>query len=345
MRELVGATAVQGRLSSLPSLSYHPPPMIRFCLCALVLLLSAALCAQEGAGHGDAKTGQTDGKVQAEGKSKASKTGVPGKEDTEDDSKLTAEQRLEKHMVHGGRGHCHFVSACLPGRVLPGGSGTMVVTMVLDGDAVLVSPPPMTFNSPTDQGMVSVGSPTFRPAKVATLAKAFQGQPAYDNYAILDVPFTVSQQAALGSKHAVSLQMVFDLHSGTSGSMLARFSDSTSATFEVNPDTTVAVGAAARVEPHMAAPADKPPPRHGGKQNQVDVDEPKATTGGIQTGGSATGQGQEDTQVVSAPVGNEALSGSDSPAVEPENRLPWMAFAAAGAILAILVLMLLLRRK
>src|SRR5438045_1855889 len=88
----------------------------------------------------DVAAGETGEAVSADGKE--------GKEKTEPSG---------PPAPRSAHGQCHLVGSVHPKRVLPGSSGTLVVVMVMESDAVLVAPPPVTFQIPPDQGPVHLG--------------------------------------------------------------------------------------------------------------------------------------------------------------------------------------------
>src|SRR5262249_28852688 len=55
-------------------------------------------------------------------------------------AKLTPEERLARNVIHGAHGYCHFDVAVRPARLMPGQTGTVSVTMILEGDAVMPCP-------------------------------------------------------------------------------------------------------------------------------------------------------------------------------------------------------------
>lgn len=144
--------------------------------------------------------------------------------DPANDKNLTPEQRAELGKKRGTRGFVRFEHSCDPARVPPGGSGRLAVVMVLQGDSVLPDPPPVYFAVPPDQGPLQIGTPTFRPGKPARLAEAFKGKPAYDHYAIFDVPFTVAATARPGQQPLL-LDLSYDLYAGKTGAHIDRFTD------------------------------------------------------------------------------------------------------------------------
>ncbi|MEY3163032.1 MAG: hypothetical protein RIT25_3027, partial [Planctomycetota bacterium] len=145
------------------------------------------------------------------------------------DAKAAAEAA---NMPRHARGMCHMVSAIHPNRIAPGTTGTGIVTMILEGDAVLTAPAPVQFQYVETQGPVTLAAAAFRPAKKARIAQAFAGREAYDNYAIFEVPLTVAAGTPHG-RQQVNLVLTFDLHHAQSGALLGKFSDSVTIDIEV----------------------------------------------------------------------------------------------------------------
>lgn len=124
---------------------------------------------------------------------------------------------------HGARGFCRFDGSLTPKRLLPGQTGTVLVTMILEGDAVLPAAPNLQVK-PANQPL-QVGSWSIRPPSTATVAAAFKGQPAYDNWAVIEVPVTMPKTAVLGTTIHLALDVEFDLVNGTSAAPLGHFNE------------------------------------------------------------------------------------------------------------------------
>ena len=157
--------------------------------------------------NGDAANGHANGAVTPDGAA-----AVP------------AGDPLAKVSEVGGAEYCRLVTRLRPEKLMPGQSGTIDIIMIFVGDVLLPSPAPVTIQTEPQQGVVAVGSGTFRPAKPGgATAKTFAGRPVYDNTAICEVPVTVSADAVVGSLGQVTLALTMDLYSGATGQPLGRF--------------------------------------------------------------------------------------------------------------------------
>lgn len=323
---------------------YPVPLVIEMFLRTLFALtcISALLTAQSG---GDEDAGRAQRKRAAieqggeftEDGSDLSKEGGKGKGDDEWE-KLTPEQRLNRNVRHGAQAYCTFVATPKPAKLMPGQSGVIVVTAVLKGAAVIPSPAPLEVISAPQQGLATVGLPAFHPAEAGRgLAKGYVGKPVYDNYAIFEVPVTMSPQAEIGRKQAVSIEMRFDLFDGSSAQSIGRFLDRASAEIEVgqalNPRVQgggVPAAAERVVKPDAgtgtADDADQKVPADQGRKVEVVDAQPV----------SMPAVGQDPTMAV-GPSG-------PAPAVE-ESALPMPVLLGAGGVLVLVLVLLLARRK
>jgi hypothetical protein len=258
------------------------------------------------------------------------KEGKEGKEGEEgvDWSHLSPEERLARSVTHGASAHCRFLATCKPEKLLPGQSGVMLVTAVLQGQAVLPSPAPLELMPNTQQGMVTVGGLTVWPAEVGkgVLAKAYQGRPVYDNYVIFEVPVTMASTAQLDLK--------FDLYDGSSAQPVGRFLDRVSCEIEVGRSLDPAVrggapaaaatGTAGAAQPRVATPAVGP----------------KHTSPAV---AGAPVQPAAAPPSVVASTGADAASSSPPPLAAAGDDLPLLPIV--GGALALLVLGLLVLRR
>lgn len=257
-------------------------------------------------------------------------------------SELTPEQRLNASMRHGAGNFCTFIATPKPSRLMPGQSGVVVVTAVLRSRAVLQAPAPVELTSTPNQGLVTLaGQPQFRPAEPGRIESAYRGKPVYDNYAIFEVPVTMSAQAQLGQKQVVSLELKFDLFDGSTAQSIGRFLDRCSTEIEVGRAADPAVNASNRARQGL------------GQQ--------RPTGGAAVTDGSADAELAEarpapkSTVVVAAPnlvlpdqqqpsASAPASPSSDAPPVDEEPLLPMPLWIAGGALVGLLALLLLRRR-
>lgn len=248
------------------------------------------------------------------------------------------------NMPRHARGMCHMVSAIHPNRIAPGTTGTGIVTMILEGDAVLTAPAPVQFQYVETQGPVTLAAAAFRPAKKARIAQAFAGREAYDNYAIFEVPLTVAAGTPHG-RQQVNMVLTFDLHHAQSGALLGKFSDSVTIDVEVGIPTATSNlmqvgGAGAAAGPGgqgglppstlTPAPQPKPPELTFPNRPQVEANLPAAET----PPGAAP----------SAPA--EPVGGDPIPLVEEGGGSPILMVAmVAGSLMVLVILMLVLRNK
>lgn len=121
-------------------------------------------------------------------------------------------------------GAVRLEGSCTPKKVLPGGTGSITVLMALIGDSVLLDPPPMTFQTLARQDAIQLGTPVFRAVKSAGLAPALKGLPAFDDYAIFDVPFAVDATAR-PALYPVKLAFTYTLHNGKTGGTHEPYTD------------------------------------------------------------------------------------------------------------------------
>lgn len=171
--------------------------------------------------------------------------------ETEDLSHLTPEERLARSVRHNASAFCRFAASVKPAKLLPGQSGTLVVSALLSGQAVLQPPAPISIVGSRQQGFVTLGDIRFRPAELGRHAAGYQGRPVYDNYAIFEIPVTVGADVAMGAKQNVNVDLQFDIYDGFSAQPIGRFLDRFSVEVEVGavPDPMVAGFSAAASMP------------------------------------------------------------------------------------------------
>lgn len=136
-----------------------------------------------------------------------------------------AEAEAKAKLPGAKSGHVTFDPTCRPRQIVPGEQGTVQVIMLLAGDAAMWDPPPVKFAFAPQQGPLAVlGEPKFRPSEPTGLAPGLKGQPAYDNYAVFDVPFAVDPKAEPGS-HRLEVTVRYDLVNGQKGTPIGGFTD------------------------------------------------------------------------------------------------------------------------
>jgi hypothetical protein len=303
----------------------------------LLTVLPSLLPAQQGEEEAERARRKLEA-IQAGGDVKGEEKGLP------DDAleKMTPEQRLNHNIRHGAANLCSFVATPKPAKLMPGQSGVLVVTAILKANAVLPVPPPFEVLSGAQQGLVTLGAPAFRSAEPGKLNGFYRGKPVYDNWAIFEVPVTMSPAAELGRQQPVSLEMKFDLYDAGAGQPIGRFIDRVAATLEVG---------------RAADPAAQAAPRSGAV---VATGNAPAAASGAATGSGDDAQhnrpAETRTVVVAAPAqpelapaagavaaaGGEPLAAPELPDDGAGLPLPlWI--AGAAALLA--VVLLLARRR
>lgn len=278
--------------------------------------------------------------LQAEGDLKTEEKGLP------DDAleKMTPEQRLNHNIRHGAANLCSFVATPKPAKLMPGQSGVLVVTAILKANAILPAPPPLEMLSGTQQGLVTMGPPAFRPAEPGKLNGFYRGKPVYDNWAIFEVPVTMSPAAEIGRQQPVSLEMRFDLFDANAGQPIGRFIDRVAATIEVGHSADPAAqtvlrsttpGAAA-----AAAAAAAPGSGEGDDARRTGNAEPPRTV--VVAAPPATVAAPESSAAV------QPAAGADLPApelVDDAGSVPLPLLVAGAAAVLALVLLLARRRS
>lgn len=301
--------------------------------------LASLLSAQQRPGDGEFERGERE-RMRAEAKAKAGGKGVPEgeeKSEREEDLKnLTPEERLARNITSGAGAYCRFTTSVREGKLMPGQSGTLLVTATLQGAAVMPSPPPIELVAPSQQGVATVGALAVRPADIARLAPGYAGRPVYDNYVVFELPVTLSPEAQIGKKVPVVIDLKFDLYDGASAQPIGRFVDRATAEIEVGaePKPAVSMPAAAAPTPPVealgAAPVEPTKP-------QPDA----ASANPAAVGGSAMTSVASSTAPPEDPA--DPAAESSLPPVGDSDGLPLWPILAGGGL--VLVLVLLLARK
>lgn len=254
--------------------------------------------------------------------------------------KMTPDERLAAGMRRGSKAHCQFIAACRPPKLLPGQSGTLLVTAILKGRAVLPAPLQIKMTPKATMSAVSVGAMRPHPARAGTMAKAYVGRPVYENTAEFEIPVTMGNDAVLGSKQTVLLDLQFDIFDGGSAQAVGRFIERVSADIEVAPFADPAIaGRANKPAPPVEVERPEPSPSDSGAKSGTEVEA---------LGGTAAVAGDSAVVEHAGDVGvGEAVDPMDNslpPTTDGEGGMPFMLMAGGGAILLVIVL-LLLRKK
>ena len=115
-----------------------------------VLMLFPALSAQEGGrgvkSPGELRKARQELSDQQIGENKGGKW-----------ANMTPEERLNASIRRDAKGHCRFVAACRPAKLMPGESGTLLISAILQGSAVLPAPLQMTMTPRVPAESIAVG--------------------------------------------------------------------------------------------------------------------------------------------------------------------------------------------
>ena len=221
-------------------------------LAAGIVCVAAYLPCQEG--ESDVRSAEAQRRI---------KTGVAGEKGEKgevEDEKLTPEQRMARNITSGAQAFCRFLMTVNPPKLMPGQSGTVKILATLQGNAVIPSPAPFEMVTRPQQGAISLGALAFQPASPGRLASGYLGRPVYDNYAVIEIPVTMSPTATLGSKHIVEVDMKFDLYDGVSTQPIGRFLDRSATEVEVGQVLDPEVKGVARRPVADEAPKQEAPP-------------------------------------------------------------------------------------
>ena len=185
------------------------------------------------------------------------KRAAKGELEESDDRQMTPEELLESRKRRGSRGQCRFVATMRPPKLLPGQSGTLIVTAILQGKSVMQAPSPVEMTPRVSPGFATLGALSARPAPMGTIHQGYLGRPVYENTAIFEVPVSVSSSVKLGETVPVAIDLEFDIYDGDSTRVVGRFIERVQTTFSVaqHVDPPVAPAAAAAESVEDDAPA------------------------------------------------------------------------------------------
>jgi hypothetical protein len=283
--------------------------------------------------------GRTDEESEKERLSREKFGGADGVGKAQDGDELNPGKGENVVINHGARGFCRLDASVRPKRLLPGQTGTLMVTMVLEGDSVLTAPANVVVSYMG--GTLTVGSSSVRPATRASVAKAYAGQLVHDNFALVEMPITMPPTAALGTKHHAALDFEFELFQGATGKHLGQFKERVSVACEVGNVRDPLVSASA---PSATATA-----THASGSDSPSA--PGPGTSGEVPAGRADSAVLPQAAPIEAPV-SSVVSPSDAVAdpigdgelpVESTSTTPVL-IGGVGALAAVLLLLLLRRR-
>lgn len=129
--------------------------------------------------------------------------------------------RPKRNYFAGGR--CRFDWSLQPEKLLPGQTGVLKVMMIMQSKAVMRSGSDLKASQRQPAGRLVLGDVTVSPPRISNLAKAYEGKPIYDDWALLEIPITMAADAPLGSRQTAVLEADFELHDGVSGTSMGRY--------------------------------------------------------------------------------------------------------------------------
>lgn len=253
---------------------------------------------------------------------------------------MTPEERLNASIRRDSKGQCRFVATCRPPRLMPGESGTLLITAILQGAAVLPAPLQMMMTPRVTQGSVAFGAMVAQPAQPGVLAKGYLGRPVYENTAVMEVPVTMGANAKLGSKQPVAVDLQFDIFDGTSTQVVGRFIERVTTDVEVGQYIDPPIAGRRSTKPTVTEPTPV-----------ITATEPKgATTDGNKPkgpdalGGTATVPVGNNTSIGNSEVTEPVAAGDLPPTETDEAGLPFGLIIGGVAFLLVIVL-LMMRKK
>ncbi|MBL8738019.1 MAG: hypothetical protein JNL12_16415 [Planctomycetes bacterium] len=254
----------------------------------------------------------------------------------EEFEKLTPEERLARNIINGASAHCRFHTSFRPAKLMPGQTGTMLVTMTFHGSTVLPAPPAIEMISGPRHGPLTLGALAVRPAELGRLASGYLGRPVYDNFAVFEIPVTLTGEAPIGSRQPVSVELKFDLYDGVSAQPIGRFVDRAIGEVEVGQQPAPKVALPTRSGISAAAPVRPEPVATipGSAAAPVKANGPAALTGRV---------GEVANEQPVGPAATES-SGSLPLPVAVEEGLPLLPILG-GAVLLLGVVILLVKKR
>ena len=275
-------------------------------LLTLIACCGAALPAQEKPGALQRQMEKQRKKL-AQKRERGDGVEVEGVEDTSPEALRNARR------MRGSRGQCRFVPAMRPPQLLPGQSGTLLITAILQGRSVLQAPANVVVTPRSNGNVVQMGELKARPAKVGTIHDAYRGQNVYENTAVFEVPVTIASTANLGDRAKVALELEFEIHDGNTAQLVGKFIERVETQVEIAPF----------VDPVVEPAASRPDTGAGAPALSGDASEPVAAP---------------------APVAQSEGGSELPPVTSSEAQFPTALVVGGGALLLVIAL-LFLRRK
>lgn len=243
-------------------------------------------------------------------------------------------------QIVSARGHCRFDGSVQPRRLLPGQSGKLLVTMMLEGDSVMLGPEALKVTPAA--GSMAVDSWKLLPPTVARIAHAYKGRPVYDNWAVIEGTVSMPADARLGEKRNVVLQLEMDLHSGTNSEFFGHFVETVTVPCEVgvtaNPVVSAVVPAGGSATSEARA-TQKPPETPAATPSEPTVPPANASPKAAELSDPVPPQNQP---AVAEEMGSSAEL---APSVEESTKDNLLIVGGGAAVLILVIAVFLLRRR
>lgn len=305
------------------------------------LLLAAVLPCQERPSEAEGDRNAMDRRIRAAKAGSASEAKLlleEGKITEEELNGIMARANATREGVHGASAFCRFFTAMKPAKLMPGQTGTLVVTGVLSGQAVIPAPAAMERVSGTQAGLVTFGALSIRPPEIGRLAPGYLGQPVYDNYVVMEIPVTMSTQAEVGKKQPVQVDFRFEIFDGTTAQSIGRFIDRATAEVEVGQALDPAVKGFVGGDTKALAGDDGVTLDHVAKVESAPAAVPAGPSRVIE--GQVT---RVDDGVIAPPADSGHASGD--PVVGTEEPMALMPILIGGGLLLLVVILMVARKK
>jgi len=264
-----------------------------------------------------------------------------GKIEPGDLREFSPEETLEARKRRGARGQCRFVAAMRPPKLLPGQSGTMLITAVLQGRSVLLAPSQVSMNPQPNGDMAQFGGLMARPAPLGSIHEAYRGQPVYENTAVFEVPVTITSKAKLGDKVAAAVDLEFDIYDGRTGQPVGRFIERVQTLVDIAPHLDPEVQGRTEREADPSEAAQPVQPLGEGAGDNVGNGADNGTSNAMS--GTANAVDEPEQPVDPVPPSNAGEDDLPSTSTD-EGGFPTLLVVGGGAFLLVIVL-LLMRKK
>jgi len=230
------------------------------------------------------------------------------------------------------KGRCRFDLSIKPDKLLPGQTGKATILMIFESDAVMEASAGLSLEPVQTQSLLAFGAMTMLPAQLSSVAEAYRGRPVYDNWAMIELPITMSLDAPIGSRQLASFNASFQLHEGATGLPLGEFQQRLTLMCDVGRALDPQVQALARRSAARAEPAEVV--QRPGSAADPDHSEPPARTdpaASVAVSADPDPTGDRDPQPGVAPAPSPGAVGAWS----------WLlvSMVGGGALLALLLIL------